>query len=88
MDFEFVDDLPYTSGCKPDPLIVEFAAALRANPGRWAKYPKDMTAKSMRSLASSITNSNKSCPPALREGFEGACRSGVLYVRALPGAGA
>jgi hypothetical protein len=94
IQFEFVDDLPRRSGGDngggrpPDPLVVEFAQALRATPGQWAKWPKSNSAyNSLRTMASAITRDVHPCPVALRGGcFEAKTRGGVMYVRFTGGA--
>jgi hypothetical protein len=93
-EFEFVDDIPEersggsNGGRRPDPLVVEFAQALRATPRQWAKWPKSNSAyNSLRTMASAITRDVHPCPVALRGGcFEAKTRGGVMYVRFTGGA--
>lgn len=65
----------------------EFAEILRANPGRWAKWPNPMAKRSARSRASDINVRRiPGCPKALlRGGFEARCRNGELFVRYVGG---
>ncbi|TDK87545.1 hypothetical protein EUA02_26835 [Mycobacterium paragordonae] len=65
----------------------EFAEILRANPGRWAKWPNPMAKRSARSRASDINVRRiPGCPKALlRGGFEARCRNGELFVRHVGG---
>jgi hypothetical protein len=83
--FEFMDELPMKRSNKsPDPLIVEFAKALKAHLKQWAKFPKALSKSSAQSYASAINHAIPPAPVALRDGsFEATCRAGVLYVRAI-----
>lgn len=81
--FEFIDELPGTeshTGRAASSLLIEFAAALKANPGVWAKYP--IPVKMTYSVGWRI-NTQTDCAVAFRgdPGFEAATRKRVLYVR-------
>lgn len=79
---EFVDELPGKSPT-PSAAIAEFADVLREQPGRWAKYPwsDELADKTRKSRANDINGGHPTAPVALRTGFEGAVREGVMYVR-------
>jgi hypothetical protein len=83
--FRFVDDLPpVPSDRRGDPLLVEFADALRYYPGRWAEYPyPSLSNVGARSLARRI-NTGRGAEP-FRHGdrykFDACTRGGVVYVR-------
>jgi hypothetical protein len=81
--FEFVEALPAeTRGHQLDPVIFEFAEALRARPGEWAKYPIATSPSWRNTLVWSIRNTNSRTPTAFRSGgFDARQRGGVLYVR-------
>ena len=92
--FEFVDELPEAvrtprkftpRGCEP--LIIEFADALRENPKQWAKYPKALSLSTAKSYVSAIkTKPSRNGPKPLQGGaFEATTRKGVLYVRYVGG---
>lgn len=83
MSFEFVDELPPRRGRNAtDPILVEFAEALRANPGRWAKYPVQPSRVSRASVSSAITRNTGTCPKPFRGGgFQSRIVTGVVYVR-------
>lgn len=88
--FEFVDNLPNGNekfGNKPDPLIVEFAEALRSRPNSWAKYPRPTKSKgSIQALKWLINTGNDRAPKPFRGGgFEATARDGVMYVRYVGG---
>lgn len=71
-----------------DPILTQFAAALVSSPGRWAKYPKPLSPKSVSSMAAKInrTRSHPVAPVPFDDGtFQARTRSGVLYVRCTPG---
>lgn len=83
--FEFVEELPGAEdhigrAASPLPLLIEFAAALKTNPGVWAKYP--IPVKMAYTVAWRI---NTQTDPAIAfrgdPGFEAATRKKVLYVR-------
>ncbi len=86
LQVEFVD---FTEPSRHDIArrISEFAEILRANPGRWAKWPNPLVARSARSRASDINVRRiPGCPKALlRGGFEARCRNGELFVRYVGG---
>lgn len=87
-EFEFVDELPpkvrRTRGQQSDrDLIAEFAAALRARPGVWAKWPADISVASSPTYRKRI---QEGVFPAFRNGvFAAAERNGLLYVRYVGG---
>lgn len=83
MSFEFVDELPSRRGRNAtDPILVEFAEALRAHSDRWAKYPVELSRASRASVSSAITRDSGTCPKPFRGGgFESRIVSGVVYVR-------
>lgn len=69
--FEFVDDVQQgRRGPVTPPILYAFADALRANPGRWAKYPNQegLAKRSIYSIASRIRT-------------HGTVANGVLLVR-------
>jgi hypothetical protein len=68
-DIEWVDELPPTKAGRKGRRS-EFVAALKANPGRWAKYGKAGPGYSLKERQ------------AL--GIEVVMRSGFTYMRALP----
>jgi len=63
-------------------LLAEFADVLRANPGRWGKWPKHLSPVSVSSVAARINH--QTGPIALRGPFEARTSRGVLYVRYQP----
>lgn len=85
----FLDELPplatrprkrQPSGGRPIPSeLLQFAADLRANPGRWATYPRPLrTLESARSTRQLI---NRAKSGAFREGgFRAVVRNNALYV--------
>lgn len=77
--FEFIDELPpKVSRVTPEGLLDQFVVALRAQPGRWAKWPLDA-----RNHGSDIKRGQMKL---FRGGeFDAICRNGVLYVRYLGG---
>lgn len=91
MTFEFVEELPereVSARAKPNPVLMEFAQALRDNPNQWAKYPRRNSSRtSCAATARNINGKLPSCPIAFRDGgFEAANRGGVCYVRFVGGA--
>lgn len=81
LQVEFVD---FPDDPKPTlaELTAEFADVLRANPGRWAKWPVPMAPRSARTRAAGINHQRQDCPKAVRGGgFEARTQAGVLYVR-------
>ena len=80
--FNFVEPSVVVNKRRPDPILLEFAEALRARPGEWAEWPVKITSYSYaRAICSRITNGGKLAPVLFREGFEGCCVKGVPYVR-------
>jgi hypothetical protein len=82
-EFKFIDDIPRTGrGTRQaDPLIVEFAEALRANPGRWAEYPYTFPVSGANSFAYRV-NKLDTAPKPLREPeFQAVVRGGLVYIR-------
>lgn len=75
-DFEFVDELP--SLRRDDILLREFAQALKARPGVWAKYPQDLKAR-----ATAASRINTGVSKVFADGYQATVREGVLYVRAV-----
>ena len=69
-NIEFLDSLPTLvragSARKPDPVVVDFLNAVKANQGKWAKWP--------------LERKTKPIMPEGYEGFEVASREGVFYV--------
>lgn len=83
-DFKFVDELPSGHiGKPPDPLLQQFADALKTKPGIWAEWPKSSTPSTLTSLVTRINHYWKpGCPIAFKAGgFEARYRDGMLYVR-------
>ena len=70
-----------------DPFLAAFAGVLRDNPGRWAKWPRDI--KQASTLAAGINypeRGNRWCPQPFQEPeYEARTSRGVLYVRYHPG---
>ena len=85
LNVEFVDfEQPDRHVKNRDPIIAEFAQVLRANPGRWAKWPKPMAPTSASSMAARINHPERRdwTPQPLRPPeFEARTSRGVLYVR-------
>lgn len=85
VEFRFVDELPAVpSDRRGDPLLSEFADALRARPGEWAEYPYESRSNvGARSLAQRIKTGRGAEP--FRHGdrykFDACTRGGVVYVR-------
>ena len=89
MSAEFVDELPPDDRRKPGGInartkrLRRFAAELKANPGKWAKYPEPLAShRSTQTRASQIRTGGGATFP--RGEFEAAARGDVLYVRAVP----
>jgi hypothetical protein len=89
MTIEFVDELPPKQGgfgnnYLPDPIIKEFVTALRANPGRWAKYPVALSREQAFSLGGRIRAQRRPATPLifLAKGgcYRATARAGQLYV--------
>lgn len=81
-EFEFVDHLPPTNApwdTHSRRVVERFAEELRANPGRWAVYPRTtVTGTAARALVSRI---NRGRVAAFAKGFAAVHRGGVVYVR-------
>ncbi|MEV6219909.1 hypothetical protein [Nocardia sp. NPDC051833] len=78
--FQFVSTLPTTiRSRKPSDLLSEYAAALRARQGQWAKWPRKVSQSSSYAITDNV---RKGAYPALpAPGYEAATRNGVTYVR-------
>lgn len=81
---KFIDELPESRNNvqKRKRELVEFADALRANPGRWAEYPGPIAAASVYARCNQIRNGSLASFPTKGE-FEAAVRERRLYVRAV-----
>lgn len=79
-EFEFVDELPPKEVRRSDGFLMDkFAAAVRARPGVWAKWPLDLGPSSPGMY---VTGINTGRLKAFRNGgFDAQSRNGVLYVR-------
>lgn len=78
--FEFVDELPAKEvRHRPEGLLEEFAAALKAQPGRWAKWPIELA--NVNGQTSDIKNGY--LKPFRGASFDARSRNGTLYVRCL-----
>lgn len=80
---EFVDELPEGGRRQWDAarrrVVRDFAAALKANPDRWAKYPIPAPSNNAaRAMASRITNGRIA---AFADGFQAVGRGDTTYVR-------
>lgn len=75
---EFVDMDVRTGDGRSNPLYARIADGLRANPGRWAKWPEVVSGSGVNSLAFRI---RKGLVKALADGFQATVRDGILYVR-------
>lgn len=85
---EFVDfDDERTVKGQNDPALAVFADALRAHPGRWAKWPKPLGAASSMAVRINYPGRRGTRPPAPISApeFEARTSQGVLYVRCTPG---
>lgn len=81
-NFKFVDELPQREGYKrgPGPKYIDFANALRANPGKWAEFPVQPDDPRLRaSRAGAIRTGRYAGLP--KDEFETVCRNKVIYVR-------
>lgn len=90
-DFQVFDELPdcgwTKNGRAPHPLTVEFAAAMKANPGRWVRFPneKRWADGGDRAKRNGLAQSIRGCRGAFKEGgFEAQIRVGSLFGRWLP----
>lgn len=85
-EFHFVDALPPRKR-DGDPVLREFVDALRAQPGRWAKYPLERTPATAAAIGSNIRSGDRRAPKAFHDGsFEAQISQKVLYVRFVGGA--
>jgi len=80
-DLELLDELPpspatWTSLTRRQ--AERIATTLRENPGRWIRYPREMSNPAARQLAARI---NRGRIGAFKEGFEAVSRKGSTYVR-------
>ena len=86
-EFEFLDELPggnSRKGRRGSEVLRGFAAALRANPGKWAKYRYELSAGGARGLNGNI---RRGASAAFRDGnYESRTVAGVAYVRYRGGA--
>jgi hypothetical protein len=82
VEFAEFDDERSVRG-RPDALLVEFAEVLRANPGRWGKWPRPLKPSSAGSYAARINRPSKypDAQPIFRDGFEARTRKSELFVR-------
>ena len=66
-------------------LYTEFAAALKDNPGRWAKWPRTYTnPTSAGAIRKNIVDGDVRAPVPFRQGrWDAVVRQGILYVRYL-----
>lgn len=77
-EFEFVEDLP-AGNRRRDPVINEFAAALKERPGQWAKWPISIGFNTANGTAHRIRHGQHA---GFKDGLYDACHTeGVLYVR-------
>jgi hypothetical protein len=85
--FRFVDDLPEQKPTnRGSLLLIEFVAALKANPGKWAEYPIVMKPATQATIASNIRRGDVRAPkPFVGEQFEARVHEDVLYVRFIGG---
>lgn len=84
--FEFLDEPPPRGGSRPtDPRVSALAEALRANPGKWARYPVPLSPGSSYSIATAINRRRSNAPTALRDGgFQAVARKDDVYVCYMP----
>jgi hypothetical protein len=84
MDIEWADP-PSSSGRVGDRVYIEFAQALRDNPGRWAKWPRTYAnPTSVYAVRKNLLDGDRRAPSAFRGGkWEAVVRGKVLYVRFL-----
>ncbi|MFE3059087.1 hypothetical protein [Nocardia sp. NPDC059239] len=77
---QFVSEIPPRRGHygKHD-VSVQFAQALRSNPGQWAVWPGSLSPKSVYAIASRINRGQNKAFPVGE--YEAAGREGVVYVR-------
>jgi hypothetical protein len=93
MTIEFVEVPPGRTGLRSplasDPVMRDFTKALRANPERWAKYPRVLTPEQARSVSYRIKAGRKPGTPAMflpdsKGSFQAVARNGVVYVQFVP----
>ena len=81
-DIEFVNDLPENGRVFNSRLhrqmMADFAAAAKANPGRWAVWPYPSTYAAARAVASRISLGKIA---AFGDGYDAVCNQGTVYVR-------
>ena len=82
MNVEFVDELPGSRahGRSNVSALIDFADALRANPGRWAKHPTTFGNESTARNTSSVIRRDRSATFPAKE-FDAETRNGQVYVR-------
>lgn len=81
-EFKFVELEHRGQRGRPDPLLEEFAEALRSNTGRWAEWPRPISRGSIATTAARIRNASLGAPKPLGDGTFDACtRKGIVYVR-------
>jgi hypothetical protein len=80
MDIEWADPPARTRA--GDEVYVEFAQALRDNPGRWAKWPKTYdNPSSTHAIRRNILDGDRRAPAPFRGGkWDAVVRNKVLYV--------
>jgi hypothetical protein len=77
-EIEFVDEPPRSTFDRDRRRkVLEFAAELRKNPGRWAIYPWPSSNEGARALAFRISHG---CSVAFADGFNATARGTVTYV--------
>lgn len=85
-EFNFVGDSIAIPRKRTNPVLWEFAEALRARSGQWAEYPLPIESDTYRNnIASRISNRNRLAPKPFRDGFEATSAGGRLYVRHIGG---
>lgn len=83
-EFLFLEELPpkaSRSACSD--LIYEFAAALRARPGVWGRWPQEISATAGGNITTKIRNGT--LKPFEEGRFEAVSRNGAFYVRCATG---
>ena len=86
VEFELLSEPPPRGGMRAvDPRVVALAEVLRANPGKWARYPVPLSPGSSYSIATAINGRRTNAPKALRdEGFQAVARKDDVYVCYMP----
>lgn len=81
---DLLNDLPKRArpGRPLDPVLLQFASELKAHPGKWAEWPREVADTTRRTLVSNIRNGAYAAFPVGQ--FEAAQRDNIVYVRALP----